>query len=198
VAVEFFFAPMIGAGTRQDPRRAKYQHAPEVTTGAQIRYSKTSVALTMLDAPQAFLDSIKSDSDMLFLCAEADLSENIGGPQSVAVKNYLEPLGVPANWISAADSNQQVLRGIIGQFMFSQRHEGLNHSGFFEDLEAAGFGINTPWQNLSPAFRDTMQATIDDHEWPMAPGNNDQVRKVLKDFSDQWEGREFYLGGIEI
>jgi len=43
-----------------------------------------------------------------------------------------------------------------------------------------------------------MQATIDDFEWPMAPAATDQVRKVLKDFSDKWTGREFFIAGVEI
>jgi len=199
MAVEFFFAPMVGAGTRQDTYRAKYQGDPAREAAGHIRYSHHTTAALMLSAPQAFLDNtVKVDPEMFFLCAEADLTDNIGGAQSVAIKAFLEPLGIPTNWVSAANSYREVLRGIIGQFMFSQRHEGLNGSGFFEDLEAAGFGLNTQWQNLSPAFRDTMQATIDDFEWPMAPAATDQVRKVLKDFSDKWTGREFFIAGVEI
>ncbi len=201
MAVEFFFVPMVISPTEaRGAVWAKYAHDPAVSRWSHIRYSRTSSTLLMLDGTQTYLDFVAAQSDAYRICAEGDFTENILGPASVAIKNWLEALNIPANWISAADSYRQVLRGVIGIFMFTQRHEGLNGSGFFEDLAAPenGFDLNTQWQNLNQSFRDTMQATIDDHNWAITPANNDQVRKMLKDFSDKWEGTTYYMANVEI
>lgn len=199
MATEFFVVPLVLDTSGFRPITVpKYAVDPAVTTYGCIRYSRDTTCLVMMDATQAHCDSVEAQADADRIAVLGELNDNIGGQNNNRIRGVLEDLNIPGNWVSAADSYRQVLRGIIGMFLFSQRHEGLNGSGFFTDLEAAGFGLNTQWGNLSQAFRDTMQATIDDYGFSIAPSNNNQVRAILKDFSDEWDGKEFFIANVEI
>jgi len=197
--IEFFIVPIEAAGgPGLGAFSVKYQHDPAVSSYGSMRYSWGSCAVLMLNATQTYLDSVAAQPDVYKVCAAPDLLENIGGQATVALRNWLEGWGIPGNWISAADSYRQVLRGILGMFLFAHRHEYLNKKGFFQDLEEQGFDLNTRWEDLSQSFRDTILAQITEKEWPIAPAANDQVRKLLKDFSDKYDGTRIVICNVEI
>jgi len=203
MAIEFFFVPIdpVAPGGFGNTRfKVKYWDDDAVSSQGSQRYSWDTSALLMLDATQVYLDFVAAQSDTLRFCALEDLSERVGGPASNEIKNWLDPLGVPVNWVNANTSYREVLRGIFGMFKFTQVHEQLNEKGFFTDLTSPenGFSLNTQWQNLSQEFRDTMQLTIDHYGWPDVPAPNDQVRKILKDFSDKFEGTVMSVCGVWI
>jgi len=195
---EVFFVPMIGTGTRDDPFREQYGDTPGLIGGGSIRYSRQSSAIAMFNGPQAVLDSIAAQPNADRWVAEADLNTEIGGSRVPSLSNTLEAEGIPANFISANDNWRQTIRAIAGILLFAQRHEGLNGTGFFADLESAGADLNTQWRNLPPAFQATIQATIDDHGWAISPDPNQQVRSLLRAFSDQFNNTTISIGGLEI
>ena len=202
--IEFFITPMIGTGTREDPIQPRY--ASDEFSGAfglpdgfgAIRYSRDTVAILMLDAPQTYLDEVQAQPDADRLTTLGDINDNIGGQGNTFIRNLLESLNIPGQWTSAAQSWRSTMRVIIGMFLFAQRHEGQNQIGFFTDLEAAGFGLNTQWQDLSQDFQTSIQNNIDSWGWSIIPADVDQVRKLMKDFSDQLSGEEFFIGGVSI
>jgi hypothetical protein len=199
MAQAFFWLPMLLQGPpAHQVWRPKYTVNPAIEAQGSIRYSRDSVAVTMIQAPQAYIDTVSAEPDALFFTDNINILDNIGGQASVAVRNALEAVNVPGTWVSANDSWRETIRIIAGMFYFTQRHEGLNDSGFFADLDAAGFGLNTQWQNLSQAFRDTISANIADHGWPDVPANNSQVRTILRDFADKYETWPVIIGGVTV
>lgn len=203
---EIFTVPIIGTGTLPDPLRPRYVRdefggafGTPIADGS-IRYSRHSVAILALDAPQTYLDQVAAQPDADRFCAVGELNDNIGGPGNQLVRNTMEPLGIPADWSAAAISWRQALRTIIGIFLFAQRHEGLNPQslGFFEDLELAGGGLNTQWQDLPLPFQQTITATVDSLGISFTPSPTQQVRSILKAFSDSFSGTAFSLNIVTI
>lgn len=200
-----FFVPMVGTGVRDDPFRAKYQSpsdlsqpATAVSNSGNLRYSRISRAILMLDAQQAYLDLVAAQPDADFWFAETGIDAEIGGQRNNQFRSLLDPLGIPATWVNANNNWREITRGIAGMFLFAQRHEGLNDRGFFEDLEAAGFSLNTRWNQLSTEFQNTISATITDFGWAITPEATSQVRALLKQFSDQFVGTRIFIAGLEI
>ena len=199
MAIEFFLVPMVGTGTRADPYRGRYTDDPAVVRSGCIRYSISDSAICLIEADQTYLDTVAAQPDATLIATETNLDDAIGGTRLVAISNELEAVNVPTQWLAASDTGREVIRVIAGIFQFAQRHEGLNGSAFFSDLEAAGFGLNTQWQNLSQAFRDTIQATIDDEGWTdLVIADTDQVRALLRDFAARYEPAPLIFAGFEI
>lgn len=199
MAVEFFFVPILELPPGGPYKfGVKYRSDPAVNAGCMKRYSWDSHALLRLDATQTYLDFVAAQADAYRICAEADLDENVGGPGSVAIRSWMQDLNIPETWISAADSHRQVIRTIIGMFAFCTGHERFAQVGFFTDLSGRGFDLNTQWQNLSQEFRDTIEQQITYRGWPDTPAPNDQVRRIMKDFADKFEGTLILMSSVEI
>jgi len=198
MADSFYVVPMIGTGTRENPFRGKYTRDPAITAIDCKRYSRTSVAICYIEATQTYLDFVTAQPDADFLTTLAGLNDEIGGANVNSTRSLFETLNIPGNWISANDSWREVIRGIVGEFSLSQRHEGVHGIGLYEDLEANGGGLNTQWQNLNQSFRDSLIDEANDLGIILAPSDQDQVRKVLKDFSDIFISNEIIFGGNVI
>lgn len=219
---EIFLLPMIGDGTSGNSFRPRYASDTLATTEfpvglgvpfgqGNIRYSRTSVAVTMIDGPQAYLDEVAAQPDADRWVSEADLDTEIPGQRVNQLRTTLEDLNVPGTWISANDNWRETIRTVTGMFLFSQRHEGLTEPsvGFFEWLEGAGFGLNTRWSQLGPIGdpededffvpRDNIAriALSFDPDW-VPPSNQTQVRAILRDFADFFQGKEIIIGGLEL
>lgn len=198
--VEFFSVPILPVTEGFGATRFKVKYWDDVAVASQgsIRYSWDASCLLMLNATQTYLDFVAAQSDVYRFCAFDDLTEQIGGPASVAISNWLEPLGIPTQWVNANSSYREVLRGIVGMFEFTMVHERQNQRGFFPHLEAEGFDLNTRWQNLSQPFRDSIQANINHWGWPDQPADNDLVRALLRVFAEKFEGTHMEFNGVEI
>ncbi len=73
--VSLFLVPIVGAGTRSDPRRGKYSFVPGTVVRRGIIPYSHDHALGLIEAPAAYLADVASKLDVVWLAAEDDLTE---------------------------------------------------------------------------------------------------------------------------
>lgn len=187
------------SGTPPTPATGTIQANVFLERMGAIRYADTSVALVLVEAPQFYLDQMKTQSDAEFLLVEADMQNALGGPSRNALDSYLEDNGIPGNWIQTPDSWQDTLRGVIHIFFFAQRYEGLFETGLIDDAILNGVGLNTQWDNIPTVFQDNLNAVATDHGWPTPIGSgNELVRNILKAMADKFENRPAVIANFTI
>jgi len=187
------------SGTPTTPATGTITSSHVIERMGQIRYGNTSVAVTLVETSQAYLNQISSQSDAEFLCTEAEMGDALGGPRRNAVDSYLEANGIPGNWIQTPDSWQDTLRGIIHIFFFAQRYEGLFETALIDDATAASVGLNTQWQNIPTGFQDNLNAVAADHDFPTPIGSGtDLVRNILKAMADNFQNKPVVIANFTI
>ena len=114
--MSFYVVPMIGVGTRQDPRRPKYIAALGVQFA--IMDMDTS-AVVWADTTPAQEAAVGANSDALVV---PPLDNTVA---LNATKNALEALNIPAQWVTAGMTYRNVLRVVCGMAALIQRTDGL-------------------------------------------------------------------------
>lgn len=201
MAVELFLLPMIGTGTRADPRRPKYVRDPAVVRRGSIRYSRISHAIAMIDASQAYLNSIAQQPDATRLATAANIDQVINASQANAAKAVFEDAFIPGQFINAGDTRRQVIRGLIGMFFFSQRMERRFGEGWKEKAQARGMALDSTWQEFPQALKNELIDVRDDHGWTnteLGVTNTSTLREILQAISQQFENTPMFIGGLEI
>jgi hypothetical protein len=199
MAVELFLLPMEGAGTAEDPIRAKYVIDPQIIRQGTIRLSRVDHAVVMIEATQAYLDFVRSQADAISLATAQTIDSTINGGQRNTVRNWLENRGIPALWIQIGETRRQVIRGLIGMFLISQRLEGKFGEGFRQRATRYGITLATQWSNLPTAAQDELLDVAREFgiENPGLTATS-PLRDVLKVLGDGMQNRRFMLCGIEV
>jgi len=199
--VNLFLLPMSGAGTRADPLRGKYSADPQVTRRSNIRYSKLDDAIVLIQAPQSYLDFVAAQSDATLLATEANIDSQLTAGQAAAAKTIFEGAFIPGEFINAGDTRREVIRGVVGMFLFSQRMEGIFGEGWKARAQAAGVTLNSTWQDFPQVLKDALITVRDDWGWTNADlgvANTSTAREILKAISDQFEATRITMSRFEI
>lgn len=181
MAIRYYFMPLTGTGTRQDPRLPKYR-ATDVPGGAYtlLPYGAEPICCVRLDVTPAQHTALTAHTDVL--AVPADLTQPVGASLP-AVQNGLEILNIPSHWLTSTHTYRQVLRGILTVFMFVQTVHGVTADRLF----ASGITLNTPFSQLPAAMRQALQDAA-------ARGAFDAsgltgattLRQLLQELGDQW------------
>ncbi len=199
MAKALFLVPMVGAGTRQDPYRGKYTSDASVVQSGTLRYSRADSAIIFLEAPQAYLDSVAAQPDATLLATPTTIDEAITVGQANAAKAIFEPLGIPGQFINAGDTRREVIRGVVGMFLFSQRMEGRFGEGFKKRASDRGITLDSVWSDFPQALKDEFIDIRDDFGWGnLGLTNSSTLREILKAVSDQFEATPIFIGGQQI
>lgn len=197
--VEIFMVPMIGTGTRADPFRAKYSDDSAVTNSGAIRSSRTSECLAMFDATQTYLNSIAAESDSLRVATEANIDNALTTNQANAAKAFVEARGIPGDFANQGDTRREVIRAIVGMFLFCQRMEGTFGAGFKQRAIALGITFDTQWNAFPQALQDEFIAVRDDFGWGnLGLTNTSTLRQIMLAISEQFELEPIVIAGFQI
>ncbi len=199
--VEFFLVPMVGAGTRADPFRGKYTDTPGVVRHGCIRYSQLDDAICLIEAPQPTLDTIAGNADATRLATESNLDSTLNTAQANAAKTIFEDAFIPGEFINAGDTRREVLRGVVGMFLFSQRLEGTFGTGWRQRAQAAGVTLNSAWQDFPAQLRAEFIAIRDDQGWTNADlgvTNQSTMREILQAVSQQYEQTPIFIASYQV
>ena len=199
MSIALFLCPMIGTGTLTDPYRAK--HTRGADRAGTLRFSRMDDALVLLDAPQAYLDSVAADPECVLLATTANADTAITVQQRNGIRTFLEKRGIPAQWVNDGDTRRQVLRGIAGMFLFAQRLEGRFGVGFRAKMAERGITLDTPWSDFPQALKDEFIAVRDSFGWDaqrLGLTNTSTMREILKVCGDQFQQERIIIAGIEI
>jgi hypothetical protein len=144
--VSFFIIPMEGLGTRADPRREKYVPALGVDR-AIVDHDDTAIVWANTTPAQDAALALHAD---VILVPALDLPVAL-----VTLQTALEALNIPAQWITAAMTNRDVLRALVGMAQLLQRCTGLGVS-----FKLAG-NLDLTMSQLSVAVRTVLASASD-------------------------------------
>lgn len=189
-----YLIPMIGTGTRQDPRRPKYIDGLGASTGV-LRYGFQPVALVALDVDDDTDATLAANVDVQKI--PDDLDNTIGPNALSIIQNALEDRNIPSQWVTSNITYRMVLRTLYGFFSFLQRYSAIANT------TALVFGgavtLNTQFNQLSGTARTNLRNTATDLGLTLTGiPNTSTLREVLKLLADQWGQREFVIGGVTI
>ena len=125
--------------------------------------------------------------------APADLETTLGGPGSNALESFVEPFGLPGNFLKPSDTHREALRRFSGMFQFVQAmSREHNHD---DPFTVPGFGLNVQWSNIPADWQAAMVAAAESFGYPTTSmtGNN-QLRAILLDMADAWGVTPFLFG----
>lgn len=201
--IELFLAPMIGTGTLPDPYRAKWQFDPDglgrVTKAGSIRSARGGVGVLLLDATAEYLTLVRADSAMTSLATPSNIDNALNNGQANAAKTIFEGVGIPGEFINQGDTRREVIRAVVGLFLFSQRLEGRFGTGFWEKAQQRGVTFDTQYADFPQALKDEFVAVRDEHGWDnLGLTNQSTLRQIMKRVSEQFELTPIFIAGEEI
>jgi hypothetical protein len=199
--VAAFICPMIGTGTRADPYRAKYQHGdPSIVRAGQIRFGHTEDAVLLIEASQAYLDTISADPECAPVATAANINDQLTAQQVTNIQNFLEARGIPADWLTAGETRRQAIRGLCGMFLFSHRMEGLYGRSWKQKLVDHGVTLASQWQNLPGAFQQELIDTAHSWGWTDITGAQPTttLRTILKAMGNRHQMTPIFIANFEV
>lgn len=200
MAIELFLVPMVGAGTKDDPYRAKYTRDPQVIRSGAVRYSRTESAVALIEAPATYLTEVRGQSDVVSLATPSNIDNALTANQANAAKDLFEDRGIPAGFINAGDTRREAIRAVIGLFLFSQRLEGRYGSGFWDRAKSHGITLATVWADFPQSLKDEFLDVRDSFGWTGNLGvtNSTTLREVMRILAEQFEDTPMYIAGVAI
>lgn len=195
MAIRFYILPIeIDANGH---RGAKYFISKHVPTGVSDTYGLEQYGfadgcLLMSDlTPEQHIE-LTSNADVLAVPAALDAPLTAG--QVTAVTNFLEGMGIPANWINTATTPREALRAVFHMFKFSQ-----NLQGKIGKLSVLKNNLDTNYNDLpvwaKTAILETAQAKeLDTTKLSLNP----TVRQILKFMQDKFQDVPFTKMGVTV
>ena len=194
MTLRLFALPIIGAGTRVDPRRAKYMEESAELAGVFYRfmdYGQHPGCLMVADVTNAQRNFLSGQPDVRLV--PANLNNTVGAALT-ATRNTLEALHIPAGWVQSGTTWREVVRAVGGLFQFAQRYAGITNG---QDLLPDGVDLNLTVAEVPQARRDSLAATAASFGYDTgAITGSTTIRATLKILADQWGDDPFYLGGM--
>lgn len=187
-----YIVPVVGVGTRDDKRRAKYFSGSGISFGA-MDYGLDPVMIVAADVTPEQHTTIAANADVLSAPEDIDATMTAGAVN--AAQTFLELLNIPAEWINTSLTYRQTLRVVAGMFQFAQRWHGLGGGRIF----ASGVALTTRFDQLPLEARNRLVATAQSFNWDTSvlSGTN-TLRQILKFVADQWGSAPFIIGGLTL
>ena len=205
MAIELFLLPMAqidrGWGPRWD---IKYIDTITPTgPSGMIRYQPNeadSDVIALIEASQSDLNSVASQLDVTRLATRDNLDTPINAGQATAAKAIFEAAFIPGLFINAGDTRREVIRGVVGMFLFSQRMTGRFGTGWRKRAQDLGITFASTWTTFPQALKDEFIDVRDSFGWEGNLGitGTSTLRDIMKVVSDQFEDTPIFIAGHEI
>lgn len=182
MALRIYLMPIIGDGSKLDPRRPKY---------ADTHLSGFSwQAMDYGDEPTCIVAS-DLGAGHAALAAEVDVTavpsdlNQIVGAQLSTVQSTLEGFNIPAGWINSNHTYRRVLRVVSVLFQISQRYQGK----LFGRIFTSGVTLNTQFSDLPDQARARLLEVSNSFGFDTSGlTGSSTLRQILKEFVDQFVG----------
>lgn len=168
-------------------------------TFSRVKYSRGSVSMVAVDAPQAFLNSVANEPDVNVIATASNIDTQINATQRNNIRSIVEDLQIPAQWVNVGDTRRQLARGLANIFLFANRVEGITGNGLRESFQNAGVNLNSQWSDLPQGVKNMFQSVADtDNVDTSSVTAATTVRQIMATFSAKWESTPIQLLGINI
>lgn len=201
MAFRLYIVPVVGTGTRQDPREAKY-----FADGTLANPTYNAVDYGFEPWMVVGADLSVSDDALVIGQADAfgipfDLNATLTSQQVNGVQNKLEAINVPAGWVNTSLQWITVVRIVLGMFSFIQRAStALSIArGIAARIFNGGVSLGTTFNQLPADVRTALQDTA-------AALNLDTsgitgtttLRNALKNIADQFSTMRYTFGDVTL
>ena len=158
--------------------------ADAVVTGVYLRgmdYGLQPVFLALCEVDAAQHGLIAAQQNVTVI--PANLSGTVGAGARAAVEAALEGWKIPGNWVTAAMTYRQVLKGVATIFQIAQRLHGM----FGVEAFPSGVTLSTTMAQLTQGQRNALQAVVDSFGWDRSSITGaTTMRQFLRAMAQQW------------
>ena len=152
-------------------------------------YGMEDVCILIADVTIAQHNLLSAQTDVL--SAPQNIDNNLNAGAVTTVKNFLELLHIPANWVSTADTYRDVLRLVGWLFQFMQRVHGI----FQEKLFVAPNTLSTTYSQLSVGMQAALLQAAQSFAFNTTGLQaSTTLRVILKNLADQFNARPLNSG----
>jgi len=152
-------------------------------------YGMEDVCILIADVTIAQHNLLSAQTDVL--SAPQNIDNNLTAGAVTTVKNFLELLHIPADWVSTADTYRDVLRLVGWLFQFMQRVHGI----FQEKLFVAPNTLSTTYSQLSVGMQAALLQAAQSFAFNTTGLQaSTTLRVILKNLADQFNARPLNSG----
>lgn len=194
MALQLFIVPEIGAGTSQDPLRAKYIDGLGITGPVgQTRYGFQPIRLVGADFTPAQSSSLSANSDVFTF--PTDLSVNVGGGNVQTARDAYALVFIPEQWITAQTQWMEVAVMTAGMFQFMNRLKTFLPTLIIDDIAK----LNIQWSSVPTDTQSGILACAQSFGYSTSfIVANTQIRTIIEEFGRDWGAAPIFVGPVVL
>jgi hypothetical protein len=176
---------------------------PKYAATGSLLDGKTWSCMTFGFEPMCCVGANLDSTTDTNLAAQADvqalpvnLDQFLSAGAVTTAQTYLENHNLPASWVTTAFTYRQMVRIVLGFFVFFQRFHGI-HGNF--SVFGGGVTLDTTFGSLSAGVKADLSQTAQTFNLDTsAVTATTTIRQLMKGMSDQLQGMAFIIGGVSI
>ncbi len=198
-----YLVPLVGTGTLQDSKRPKYFIDPGaiITPGVAIStqyYGEEGTVIVGADLSISDDSLVIGQPDVTAL--PFDLAATLTAGQVSAVKNKLESLNIPHQWVDTSDTWLDIVRIVLGISSFLSRYRGIYSHLFGTPIPkvfGGGITLGSTFGTLSSNIQTALIETALSFNISTAGLTaNTTMRVILKALADNFSSMQYNFGGV--
>lgn len=198
--MRLYVVPLVTATSRGlIIRNPKYFAAPGQTAAPGLEgvnfvgspYGREDVMVVAVNVTPAQHTVLADETDVLAL--PPDVTQNISALALTTVQNALENLKLPAQWVTTANTYQEVLHAVLAIFQFAQKFNEFTGLSPF----AGNVTLDTTYGQLGQTAKQGLQDTAAwFHLDTSGITGSTKIRTILKSIADQMP--PISIGGFSL
>jgi hypothetical protein len=195
MAGRLYLMPTTGSGTSShDPIVPKYASTFAAFDSGAMYYGLEPACIVWVNnIDAATRTALTANADVVAL--PNNLDSQIGAGNLTAVKNAIEGLNIPANWVVATDTYRQTVRSVSNLFLYLQRLQGLGTSR----LLTGGVTLASTFGSLPQSVQDDMIAAAQSFGFDTSQVTaSTTLRVIFKVMLDQFGNVPVVLGDFSL
>lgn len=202
MALRLYIVPVVGTGSKADPRTPKYFTDGTVTSVAWTAnvYGFEPWAIVAADLSPTDDAIIVNELDAFAL--PFDLSPLLTAPQVTNVQTKLEAAHIPSGWVNTSLTWTDVVRTVLGMFAFFQRYSGIyarQNGTVPPSLFLGGITLDSTFGTLSVANQNALTGAAQSFNFSTAGLTSlTTIRVILKTMADNFQGQVYSFGSYRI
>lgn len=195
MTIRFYILPIERSlsGTSRGPKYFAWSKDPDPPgincPESLIDYGSIDECIIVADISDIDHASLSLNLDVYSFPLDLDTTLTVANRNTI--NTFFEAVGIPADWVHQGDTFRSVLRTVTQMFIYLQRVLGLIG---YPTNPYAGLTLNTQYQNIPNPLHDALQTAAISLGYTWNVANNDQIRKIWKQFADAWGNTPINMG----
>lgn len=184
-------------GNARGPKYLKWRFNP---TGLDVPwgimdYGLMPVCIAWANVTPAQNTTLLANNDVRLGLLNSNLDNTITAQQVQAVRDGLEFLDIPGQWVDVTDTWRVVLRTTCGLFQYAQRL----HGKFNVKIVPDGYTLNTTWAQIPAQGKQFLLDTALELGIDTSGATaQTTLRQIYKAFADAWGDKPLMINGVTL